>query len=438
MSIKPTPVARPQRVCYNGGQHQLLLREERMTYATERLFWNNPYLIEFEAQVMGRITHEGKPAVILDRTCFYPTSGGQPHDTGTLSGARVIDVLELDGDIVHILDTMPVEEHVTGEVDWPRRQDHMQQHAGQHLLSACFDRLLGAATLSFHMGVQECTIDLDLAALNDEQAAQVEEYANRVVMSDTGITTRQYRPEEVALLDLRKPPVVEGLVRVVSIGDIDHSPCGGTHPSSSGQIGPIHIDHWERHQNGVRVAFLCGLRAVRDHVAQSRICHALAAQASVGVSDLPEAFQRLSAATEELRHQVRSLQEERVALLSASLLSEAEPIGTGRLVSRVLENAEPGEMRALAQRLVEQPGMVALLAVGGPAVQFCLARAKDVAVNMNAILALAKQYGARGGGPPHFVQGGGLQASMLQNLFQDARKLLQQSLSVETRGDAQG
>ncbi|MHB1319917.1 MAG: alanyl-tRNA editing protein, partial [Anaerolineae bacterium] len=213
---------------------------------TVRLFWQDAYQMEFRAHVQRRLTREGRPAVVLDETGFYPTSGGQPFDTGYLNQVPVLDVLEVDDEIVHILGAPIEADVVEGHIDWARRLDHMQQHAGQHILSAAFERILSAGTISFHLGADDCTIDVECPALESDQIDRVEEYANRIVTDNVPIRTRQYSLDELGDIPLRKPPKVAGLVRVVSVGDIDYSACGGTHPSYSGEIGQIHIDRWER------------------------------------------------------------------------------------------------------------------------------------------------------------------------------------------------
>lgn len=405
--------------------------------SAERLFWQDPYLVAFDANVTRRLEELDQPAVVLDRTCFYPTSGGQPHDTGSLNEARVVDVLEKNGEIIHVLDRPLPDTTVVGRIDWARRQDHMQQHAGQHLLSAAFQRLIGAATLSFHLGEDESTIDIDCRSLSTEQVEQVEEYANQIVLANTEIIARQYTQTELAGIPLRKPPTVEGLVRVVSIGDTDYSACGGTHPAHAGEIGAIHVDRWESRHGSIRVTFLCGMRALRDYRAKSRICRQLATGASVSVNELPEAIDRLNAANDGLRRQVSGMREQWLEMRTASLLAEAETRGRYRVVSRILEGIEPAEMRTLAQQICESPGTIALLAVLEPSPQFCLARSADIPVNMNSVLkASAGRYGGRGGGQPRLVQGGGLDRERVGSMLQDAQEYILDGQHNVIEGDA--
>ncbi len=277
---------------------------------TERLYWADAACTRFSATLLATATHDGRPAAVLDATCFYPTSGGQPHDTGLLGEVPVVDVVEEDDRIVHVLARpldRPVGTRIDGEVDWERRLDHMQQHSGQHLLSAAFTELLGAATVSFHLGTEVCTIDLDREALTEADSARVEERANAVVLDGRPMLAREYDEDEALALPLRKAPVVHGRIRVVTVDGFDASACGGTHVSTTGQVGPIHIRRTERRHGGVRVEFLCGGRALRDYRARDALVQALAGALSVGVADLPAALTRLQEADRWRRNAAQRL-----------------------------------------------------------------------------------------------------------------------------------
>ncbi|HEY3229507.1 MAG TPA: alanyl-tRNA editing protein, partial [Roseiflexaceae bacterium] len=204
---------------------------------TERLYFVDAYLTRFSARVVGRAERGGHPTVALDQSAFYPEGGGQPPDAGVLNGVPVRDVQVEDGVVWHMLEHSLEGDAVEGAIDWPRRFDHMQQHHGQHLLSAAFERLYGLHTISFHLGVASSTIDLAGAALTAEQATAAEELANQVIWEDRPVLARFVTAEELAALPLRKPPAVEGAIRVVSVPDFDHSACGGTHPRATGGVG---------------------------------------------------------------------------------------------------------------------------------------------------------------------------------------------------------
>ena len=239
---------------------------------TERLYYTDPCLTEFDAQVLQIVeAPNGRPALVLDRTAFYPTSGGQPFDTGTIGAAAVSDVIDQDdGTILHVLSEASVAAGLTplsqahGRIDWNRRFDHMQQHTGQHVLSAAFDRVLGVRTVSFHLGAESSTIDLarEVSAPEIERA---EEEANRIVWANRSVTIRFADADEAARLPLRKESLREGVLRLIEVEDFDLSACGGTHVSRTGEIGIIAVGSTERFRGGSRIEFFCGGRALRSH-----------------------------------------------------------------------------------------------------------------------------------------------------------------------------
>ena len=250
---------------------------------TERLYWNDAYLRQFEARVVAFTEYAGKPAVTLDATAFYPEGGGQPADRGTLGGVSVIDVQERAGEIYHVLGLgeAPLAAELTpggrvsGEIDWQRRFDYMQQHSGQHILSGGFWRLCQGETVSWHLGEEYTSVDIQVPTLSPEQAAEVEYAANEILWNDIGIEAHIYAPDQVAALGLRRGPKVESDIRIVSIGDWDAIGCGGTHVLSAGRVGGIGIRRWETRGNVTRVEFLCGQRALDDYRRKTRALTAI-------------------------------------------------------------------------------------------------------------------------------------------------------------------
>ena len=233
----------------------------------ERLYYEDAYRTRFVAQVAERLTFEGQPAVRLDRSAFYPTSGGQPHDTGSLNGTAVVDVhAGSDGSVLHLL-AHPLPEETTsvaGQVDWPRRYDHMQQHSGQHLLSQVFFRNLGLETVSVHFGDAMNTLDLDGPTLTARQLATVETAVNEMVWQDRSIRAYWITDAERDKVPLRRAPTVQGKMRIVEIDKFDWSACGGTHVRRTGEIGLISLLRVEKHRGRSRVHFVCGRRALED------------------------------------------------------------------------------------------------------------------------------------------------------------------------------
>ncbi|MEZ5288015.1 MAG: alanyl-tRNA editing protein [Vicinamibacterales bacterium] len=267
---------------------------------TDRLYYTDAYRATFDATVVAcepRPAEAGAPSswsVELDATAFYPTSGGQPFDTGTLGGARVLDVIdEDDGRVVHVTDaSLGPGQPVSGAIDWLRRFDHMQQHTGQHVLSAAFDRLSGHRTESFHLGADTCSIDLALEVSASQAAAAVAE-ANRVIWEDRPVVVRFVDAEEAARLPLRKDPARTGRLRLVEVEDFDLSACGGTHVARTGGIGIIAVDGWERFRGGSRVHFLCGGRVSRRFDLWRDALAATMTHLSVAPGELAGAVERL-------------------------------------------------------------------------------------------------------------------------------------------------
>ncbi|MCX7602771.1 MAG: alanyl-tRNA editing protein, partial [Bryobacteraceae bacterium] len=253
---------------------------------TERLYYNDSFLTEFEARVVR--TNADRTRAVLDRTAFYPTSGGQPFDTGTLAGVPVAGVEEEDnGEIIHVLTApLPGQQQVRGVIDWPRRFDHMQQHTGQHLLSAVFDQLYGYRTASFHLGSEASTIDLETGSIPPEQLAQAERRANELIWQD--LPVRISFEDAAAAEGLRKEAAREGLLRIITIEGVDRSACGGTHVRSTGQIGVILLRKTEKIRGMTRVGFLCGGRAVARARAVYEALDRTARLFSAALDDVPQ------------------------------------------------------------------------------------------------------------------------------------------------------
>ena len=389
---------------------------------TTRLYYDDPYLTAFDARIVRRIAAQGGVGLILDRTAFYPTSGGQPCDAGWLNGAPVLDVHERDGEIVHVLAQDAPGEEAHGQIDWARRFDHMQQHAGQHLLSAAFQELLAAATLSFHLGEEACTVDLDIPLLASEQAAAVEQAANQVVVENRPIHARFCDAVALAGLALRKPPTVDRDIRIVSIEGYDHSPCGGTHCRATGEIGPLKITKWTRRGQETRVEFLCGWRALRDYARKHDMVTALANALSIQDAELGETVTRRLEQAHECFRANEHLQGQLLDLEARLMTSEAPERGGLRIVRRLWPDRDAEELRRLALRIVEQERCVVLFAIAGAKGRLILARSQDAPADMNRLLKeVCQRFGGGGGGQPHLAQGGGLDPAQLEQALDYAQ-----------------
>jgi alanyl-tRNA synthetase len=377
---------------------------------TERIYYTDPACVEFDASVMSTSTADGRPVVVLDRTAFYPTSGGQPHDTGSLGDRDVVDVVDFeDGSIGHVV-SAPIAAgiRVHGRVDGARRFDHMQQHTGQHILSAAFDRLHHARTVGFHLGAVLSTLDLD-KVLGADALAHAEAEANRIVWENRPVSIRFATPEEAAAMTFRKEPTRSGPLRVIEVEDFDMSACGGTHVARTGQVGVIALRSWEKFRGGMRLEFVCGGRALREFRLLRDAVSGSLRHLSVAPQDLPAAIEGAQAENKDLRRTIRDLGERLAVHESAALVQRARPIGPARVIVDVLEGWDQAGLKALASAAAARPGVVAALLSASEPALVVIARAQDVSLDASAALkALQQMFGGKGGGKPDLAQGGGL------------------------------
>jgi alanyl-tRNA synthetase len=402
-----------------------------------RIYYTDPYCLEFDATVTAiapapadaPADAAGRWRVVLDRSAFYPTSGGQPFDTGTLGAARVLDVSDESGPVEHITDApLDVGQRVHGVIDAVRRRDHMQQHTGQHILSAAFDRLLNVRTESFHLGATSATIDL-AREVTPAEIARAEEAANTVVWDDRPVAVRFVSPEEAATLPLRKEPKKDGELRLVEITEWDLSACGGTHVARTGEVGIIAVKAWERFKGASRVEFVCGVRALatfrelRDAVSGSvRLL-------SVLPGELPAGIERTLNDSKELRYQLRQATQKIAEHEAETLAAGAEAIGGAKCVIAAVDGYDAGSLKALAISIAREPGRVAAVITGGSPAAIVVTRSADVALDASAILkSMTARFGGKGGGKPEMAQGGGL-AGPPQEIVTALRDAVQQALA---------
>lgn len=381
---------------------------------TERLYYDNAYLTEFEGQVLACRPNGDQYDVLLDRSAFYPTSGGQPYDTGTLGHARVTDVQVTDGQVWHtVTEPLAVGETVHGVIDWPRRFDHMQQHAGDHMIAGALHHLMGGVTIGLHISDDVSTIDVAMpegvTRISDEDIRRVEFYVNERIQRDVPIRCWFPEAEELYTLPLRKEPTVTEHVRIVAIGDDEMVACGGTHPSTAGQLGMVKIVSVAPARGKMRVSFLAGQRALKNYMDCHQAVHAasglISANANTLVSSIVALQERLKVAEYEL------LKFKRDQLLSQAdqMLNKAELLPNGtKLICRFVE-ADAALLRDMTSRLIEHPGVIALMgARTGDQAVYVFGRSADVTADMGALLRdCARPLGGKGGGKPDFAQGGG-------------------------------
>ncbi len=397
---------------------------------TERLYYNDSFLREFDARVLSCEPYGNLWRVRLDRTAFYPTSGGQPNDLGTLGGAGVLDVLDQeDGSIAHVTSAALPLGATRGVIDWPRRFDHMQQHTGQHLLSAAFIELFRYPTVSFHLGRDTCTIDLAAEAVATAQLDDAERRGNEIVFEDRPVSVRYGTQRELAQVGVRKMVDREGLLRAIEIEGYDRQPCGGTHVARTGQIGLVLARRCEKVKGNSRVEFVCGERALR---AARRDFTALVETARLlgcGPSEVPPGVARVLE-ERQAGHRARQRLLERLADSEAARLlataNREESPSRPRVISCVHEEGNAEYLRLLAGRLTARSPVRALLASAEDG-HVVFAQTTNLDGDMATLLRdCVSRAGGKGGGTKDFAQGSvpGAQKESLERLLQDAAKRL--------------
>src|ERR1043166_3310331 len=338
--------------------------------ATERLYYHDSHQLEFDAQVIDVSERDdGAIAVTLDRTAFYPTGGGQPNDTGTLGEARVVDCIDLeDAGVLHVIQgpVPQVGDKVHGAIDALRRLDHMQQHTGQHILSAAFVKLFEAPTQSFRVMEHECEIDVALENPTDEKIERAVDLANQTIWQNLPISIREVDAAEAAALPLRKEPAREGELRLIEISDFDLTPCGGTHANATGEVGGIVVRSWERAKGLTRIQFMAGMRMISDYWKANRLATETAALFSAGRDDAPVLLAKLIEENKKLARRVRELDEIACRVEADDMIRGSSPTAREgvepRIITKIFDDRDADSLKHLAHALIAQPNVIALLA----------------------------------------------------------------------------
>ncbi len=369
---------------------------------TRRLYYDDPYLLEFEADVAGRTEHEGQPAVILDKTAFYPESGGQPWDKGTLNGVEVLRVVEVDGAILHVLNSKIEDGRVLGRIDAATRFDHMQQHTGQHVLSQAFWELMKGETRSFHMGPEVSTLEIGLPSISETDADRVEDRANAVVWEDREVKTYFVPEERIGEVPLRRPPKKTGLLRVVEVDGFDYSACGGTHVRRTGEIGLVKLGPIEKIRGNLRFDFLCGGRALRDYRVRDRAVRRVAAMFSSSAAEAAGQVEKMAAELKALKKRARRLEESLAAFEAGEIVKAA----AGRVIAGVLEGKTPDEARFLALNLIKRGDFAVVYGAAGEIQgHLILARSGGLKADLRELVPVVSAVApVKGGGGPSLVE----------------------------------
>jgi alanyl-tRNA synthetase len=370
--------------------------------SSERLDYDDAYTTTFTARIALAGEHAGRPAIELERTYFYPESGGQLADQGAVGAWPVMDVQSDEGGrIWHVLETaVPGAGEFEARIDWSRRFDHMQQHTGQHILSAAFERLLDAATLSSTLGAEKSVIEVDLNEADWTLVERIEAAANAVVWEDREVVRHWVDDEGVRRFALRKPPTVSGRIRIVEIPGWDVSACGGTHTRRTGEVGVIKVMRWERVRGRVRFEFLCGARALRDHAWRNQALLEAARRRTLGDRELIAHLERAAEERDALKRRLREL-------TSVMIAAEArEAVGApARGVASWFDSRARDELRLFVNQCLEAGAPWVVAAAGAPEGALIVARAKGAGADLKSFLpGLLEAARGKGGGSPDTLQ----------------------------------
>lgn len=379
------------------------------------LYYKDSFIKQFTADVLHTGTDEIGYYVVLSNTAFYPTGGGQPHDTGTIANIEVINVENINNEIRHYLNT-PVElcGEVEGIINWNRRFDHMQQHAGQHILTAAFVELFGYDTVSFHLGSTYVSIDLNTEKITEDQLRLVELRANEIIMEARPIKTKFVTKEELTKYNLRKEIQAEENIRLVIIPDYDYNGCGGTHPISTAQVQMIKILNTEIMRSNIRIHFICGQRVLNGFAKQKNVLSTVAKKLSVPELEVDKALEKFAANAAKVEKELAKAKEALLEFESVELAKQS-------LAMKTFENRSIQELQKLARLIVtKNPNTIALLiATNDDKLQFVAARGANINVSMKSIAAdILPLINGKGGGNEQFVQGGGETLMTAENLLE--------------------
>ncbi|MGI6575816.1 MAG: alanyl-tRNA editing protein [bacterium] len=377
---------------------------------TKKIYFEDPYIRNFIADVIGVKEEGGKYHVELSQTAFYPEGGGQPCDLGTIEGVPVVYVYEDAGRVFHVLEQLPGKhKEANCQLDWDRRFDHMQQHLGQHLFSGILAKMYGAETVSFHLGSEGVSIDLD-QALGAEEIREAEKQVNRVILANLEVEMFFPTEEELEKLPLRKLPADYEQIRLVVVPDVDIIPCGGTHPYTTGEVGLFKVLNWSKQRTGIRISFLCGQRALTDYAHKNDAINKISMLLSVPAHDTVAAVENLCLKFNDLEKEYKGLKEQLLAYEAEALIMAAEVTKAGKVVKKIFEQRDMRELKSLVAKLTAYPGMIVLFGIRGHnKAQLLFARAQDVAgVNIVELLHKAMVLvDGKGGGNQYNAQGGG-------------------------------
>ena len=391
---------------------------------TKRLYYQDSYLKEFKAKVLKKIKIDNRPAVVLDETVFYPTSGGQPYDVGVIQDVPVVEVVEEGDEIIHILKEELKEEinsEVIGKIDWERRFDRMQQHLGQHILSGALIEIYGAETVSFHLGEKVCTLDIAKEKITEEEVKKTEECANEIIFNNRPVKCYFLEgEEELKRLNLRKMPDRKGKIRIIEVENFDLSACGGTHCRTTGEVGLIKITKWEKRGEKIRLEFICGWRAWGDYFWKNELIKNISNKLTIKDSELGEAIDRMLEEQKEIRKELKEFKEKLQEYEARNLINESSLVDDGiKIINKVFEEKNFQEVMGLGQKIINLDDNVVVLAGiknKGEGAKILFACSGGLNFDMNRLIKEAGKFiEGRGGGTPNFAQAGGKKAEGIED-----------------------
>ena len=375
---------------------------------TERVYLNNPYLRRLDARIVEKIYKNDKYYIKTDRTIFYPNlAGGQPGDKGTINGVKVLDTYNDGEDIIHVVQDNIQSDKVLLSIDWDNRFDYMQQHSGQHLLSAVFYKLFNGETIGFYIGNEYVYIDVNLPTINDEEIMKIEEFANKIIFSN--FPMKSYIIEKSKLNDLPdiKNSITNSKIRIVEIDGIDFSPCCGTHLRHTGEIGLIKIRKVENYKGNIRVEFVCGNRALKDYIWKNNYIKNISNLLSSKDKDVQDKVFKLYNQKEELEKENRTLKEELCMYKGDKLLDNAKNVHGINFIYSKFEDLEFNEVNNIASYLMGLNKNIILLGLYNKEYsQFLVGRSSEIDINMKNIFKnISENLDIKGGGSNQVVQG---------------------------------
>lgn len=399
---------------------------------TEKIYLENPYLKELSAKVIKKEYSNSKFYVTLNRTIVYPhLSGGQPMDKATIGDSKVIDVYEEDGNIIHVLEDNINSNIVNITIDWNTRFDHMQQHTGQHLLSAAIYRLYNANTIGMHIGRDYVYIDVAIPELTNEDVEKIERFANERIYSNFAVKTYEVENKDIPSIPLRKPPTVDKNIRIVEIENVDITPCAGTHVRNIGEVGIVKIRKWEKYKGNTRIEFICGYRALKDYTLKNYYINGISTLLSSKDIDTYNAVNKLYEDYKSLEKELLDTKAELLKFQVKEFMDDSFTIKGVRVVHRILSNFDVKMAKYAVSQLLSYSKTVCILCIveNQYKCHVLMGRSEDLNINMKEIFdQVISIINGKGGGTPDLVQGGGANTAKISSLIEKSLELLKKSI----------